>query len=117
MMNVWSKLIVVNMEKRKKWIILCTESEGLNKQWDIRKRDRNRFKKWFKIVYFWWLESGSALNYGRKGVGEVKVSKNNNDSHFGQVQYLQEVYMELAQLITKLLSKANGLLCSLVYNW
>lgn len=52
MMNVWSKLIVVNMEKRKKWIILCTESEGLNKQLDIRKRDRNRFKKMIQNCLF-----------------------------------------------------------------
>lgn len=34
-------------------------------------------------------ENGRVLNGSRrKGVGEVKVSRNNNDFHFGQVQLL-----------------------------
>lgn len=41
-------------------------------------------------------------------MGEVKVARYNNDFHFGQVQFLQEIYMELVQIILKLIYKANG---------
>lgn len=53
MMKAWSKPMVVNMEKRKKLRgILCTE-EGLNKQLDMRKKDRNSLKYLLHILYFW----------------------------------------------------------------
>lgn len=63
-------------------------------------------------------ENGRVLNGSRrKGVGEVKVSRNNNDFHFGQVQLLKDIWMELVQITLKLIFKLMELGSSLVCNW